>query len=167
MKNLLGLVLFVSLFGIGCAPPDGDTEDTGRPDYATIDGIWRVNADEVYDSCGEEENTCVEGEDDDCINSNEWFWVTVQDYEDGVYLADFAMADLFWEDVVVEDGVFDNTLDLSIYGWLYNISGTITTEEMTATITLGALDLDMPDTKFICQVVYDLWGYPLYDANAE
>lgn len=166
------IAILVSLFVLGCQPPDGNTVDTGRPDYATIDGIWRVNVDEIFDNCSDAENLCAEGDGDECISSNEWFWVTVQDYTNGIYTTDFAMSDLYWEDVVVEDGVFENTLDLSAYGWLYNISGTVVPSngdelgEMTATIELGALDLENPDAKFYCRIVYELWGYPLYDANA-
>jgi hypothetical protein len=118
MKNLLGLALFVSLFGINCAPPDPNDGNSGfeNPDYETIDGIWRVHADEIYDSCNSSENTCAEGGDDGCIDSNEWFWVTVQDYTNGIYTADFAMSDLAWYDVAVENGAFDNVLNLSMYG---------------------------------------------------
>jgi hypothetical protein len=39
--------------------------------------------------------------------------------------------------------------------------------EMIATIELGALDLDETNSKFTCRVIYELWGYPLYDANAN
>lgn len=166
MKTTLMILLaLVSSLGSGCAPPDPD-DDSSVLDSQTIDGIWRVRADEVFDDCNDEENLCAEGEDDGCIYSNEWFWVTVQDYTDGIFTADFAMSDLYWEDIIVEDGAFENTLDLSMYGWLHNISGTMTAEEMTATIELGALDLENPESKFICRITYELWGYPLYDANA-
>lgn len=153
--------LLVSLLGFGCVSSDSDSDEFGRPNYSTIDGIWRVNADEVYDDCNSEENPCVEGEDDECINSNEWFWVTVQDYGDGIFTADFAMSDLAWYDVVVgADGAFDNTLDLSDFGWFYRIYGTIIPEEILATI-----ELNFDNVEFQCQIIYEIWGYPMYNAN--
>lgn len=161
------LCVSISLLFCGCVSSDTSDPGSELPGRVTIDGVWRVHADEIYDDCDNGENPCAEGEDDECINSNEWFWVTVQNYADGIYTADFAMSDLYWEDVVIENDVFDNTLDLSVYGWLYRIYGTMTLDEMTATIELGALDLLTPESKFYCRVIYELWGYPLYDANTN
>ncbi|MEA3272726.1 MAG: hypothetical protein U9P90_03610 [Patescibacteria group bacterium] len=163
-NKILGVVVILVLMAFvysfcGCAPdldmPDVDDVVVEDDDYETIAGVYNVHVLEI-------ENTCDTSDDvKDRIDAQFWMTVNVQEArEDGSYLADLTLADLVWYDVeVTPTGIVEAMTD--IYGiWENWIVGTLTPEELVATVTLYTLDTN---GDIMCYIVYEFDGYSLFE----
>lgn len=149
MIGLLIPLLLVIFCMFGCVEEEDVYIVPGG--HETIDGIYRVHVAETFDTCDEES---------EFIKRWDWLLVTVQEkYQDGGYLVDFSLSDLAWYEVKVDsDGQFEATYDF--FGiFAQNMYGTITSEEIYATIELPMYDYD---GNQVCITAYNVEGYKLF-----
>ncbi len=152
MLGLLVPILFAVFYLCGCEKVEKNYY-TIPGGYETVDGEYRVAVIEVEDTCSPEEELAETWWDT--------FSVVVQEKrDDGGYFVDMSIDALWFGGVkVAEDGSFHYEYHDEWWQENYLLNGTLTPEEVDATLTLQALDWD---GGVYCYATYEMRGYKLY-----
>ncbi|MEA3272727.1 MAG: hypothetical protein U9P90_03615 [Patescibacteria group bacterium] len=158
--NKFASAVILALLVCGCNPdvnlPNYRNTETEEPAPTTLSGIYEVRFYEVEDTCAVRDNKA------DSIDALVWLVVTTQEQiEDDGFIVNLTVAGLEWYQVeVAPDGTMEN-LKTFDNGRTSHIVGTLTPDEVIATITLYSPN--SPTGEVDCRATYEINGYLLFE----